>query len=357
MAVFKNPRGRWVAQAYDPASKRPKQIGTFDTMRQADKAFRDHLRERELTAGETDLTIAEWRERWLNTPAWKASTRAHNADRSRAFVEEHGSTRLDAFTPGAAKRWATANPSTATPLSAMFGAAMKEVTENDERLIATNPFSGMVNQHVRRRDIPDDWLPLADLEKIEEAARVLYPDAFGEDCAAMVRFAAETGVRPGELYGVEHADLAVRSGELTIRRAADSLTRTMSTPKNGKARVVVLSTAAAEAALRARHFDGTTRVFSTPRGKQWWTGSWNYYWRSIAIAAGRPGMQFYELRHFCATRLLEADVPDWQVAIQLGHEDGGELVRKTYGHPSRRIARAAIRKALDGSGDAGEQAA
>lgn len=352
MAVFKNPRGRWVAQAYDPTSKRPQHIGTFDTKRDANEAFRDHVRERKLVAGDTGVTIAQWRERWLNTPTWKASTRAHNEDRSRAFVAEHGELRLDAFTPGAAKRWAAKHPSTATPLSAMFGAAMREVTESDERLIAANPFSGMVAQHIRRRDIPDDWLTLVDVEAIEDAARSLYPDAFGEDCASMVRFAAETGVRPGELYGVAHADLAVTAGELTIRRAADSKTGTMSSPKNGKQRVIVLSAAAAEAAVRARRYDGTTRVFSTPRGKQWWTGSWAYYWRSIAIAAGRPGMHFYELRHFCATRLLEAGVPDWQVAIQLGHEDGGELVRKTYGHPSRRLAREAVRKALDGDAEA-----
>jgi integrase len=37
-------------------------------------------------------------------------------------------------------------------------------------------------------------------------------------------------------------------------------------------------------------------------------------------------MDFYELRHFCATRLLELGVSHADVAIQLGHTYGGALV-------------------------------
>ena len=45
-------------------------------------------------------------------------------------------------------------------------------------------------------------------------------------------------------------------------------------------------------------------------------------------------MAFYELRHFCATHLLELGVSHADVAVQLGHTDGGALVMSTYGHPS-----------------------
>jgi integrase len=45
-------------------------------------------------------------------------------------------------------------------------------------------------------------------------------------------------------------------------------------------------------------------------------------------------MNFYELRHFCATHLLELGVSHADVAVQLGHTDGGALVMCTYGHPS-----------------------
>ena len=58
-------------------------------------------------------------------------------------------------------------------------------------------------------------------------------------------------------------------------------------------------------------------------------------------------MDFYELRHYCATRLLEAGVSDADVAVQLGHTDGGELVRRVYGHPAARIALDRVTAALD----------
>ena len=51
------------------------------------------------------------------------------------------------------------------------------------------------------------------------------------------------------------------------------------------------------------------------------------------------GMDFYELRHFCATHLLELGVSHADVAVQLGHTDGGALVMSTYGHPSEDRAR------------------
>jgi integrase len=41
-------------------------------------------------------------------------------------------------------------------------------------------------------------------------------------------------------------------------------------------------------------------------------------------------MHFYELRHFCATHLLELGVSHADVAVQLGHTDGGALVMSTY---------------------------
>jgi hypothetical protein len=40
--------------------------------------------------------------------------------------------------------------------------------------------------------------------------------------------------------------------------------------------------------------------------------------------------------------LLERGVTPWDVAIQLGHTDGGQLVMERYGHPSEAGARARL---------------
>ena len=39
-------------------------------------------------------------------------------------------------------------------------------------------------------------------------------------------------------------------------------------------------------------------------------------------------------------------LPDHVIALQFGHRDGGELVRKVYGHPDAKIARERVREAF-----------
>ena len=60
-----------------------------------------------------------------------------------------------------------------------------------------------------------------------------------------------------------------------------------------------------------------------------------------------PGMDYYELRDAAATMPLERGVTPWEVAIQLGQRDGGQLVMALYGHPSEAGARARVLAAWD----------
>ena len=45
-----------------------------------------------------------------------------------------------------------------------------------------------------------------------------------------------------------------------------------------------------------------------------------------------------------AWNVLELDARD--IALHFGHQDGGELVRKLYGHPDARLARERVREAF-----------
>jgi integrase len=59
----------------------------------------------------------------------------------------------------------------------------------------------------------------------------------------------------------------------------------------------------------------------------------------VRAAAGLPGTRWHDLRHFCATQVLELGLDHFAVSIQLGHTDGGALVMERYGHPSEDAAR------------------
>ena len=64
--------------------------------------------------------------------------------------------------------------------------------------------------------------------------------------------------------------------------------------------------------------------------------------RPVAAAwrekTGHP-LDVCEQRHACATLLLERGLSPADVALQLGHSDGGRLVIQLYGHPDEDRAR------------------
>jgi integrase len=88
-------------------------------------------------------------------------------------------------------------------------------------------------------------------------------------------------------------------------------------------------------------------LFTSPADRMWTQPLHHRYWSRLRLIANRPGFDFYELRHAAATMLIERGVTPWDVAQQLGHTDGGELVMQLYGHPSEAGARARILAAWD----------
>lgn len=342
MSVYRHKQtGRWVAQITERGVKR--QVGTYATKREARAAERAAL----ASAPSSSMTVGAWRDLWLERSDWRESTRQHNRERTGAFADAYGHVRLRDVTRSDARLWVADNPSTVGALSAMFGAAAYEDDEHGGRLLTENPFAKLGRRRMRRRDLRPDWLGQADIEGLEARALAVHGEQYGRVVAGLVRFAAETGLRPGELFALRWDDLDPRAGVVYVRRAADSKSRRVGPTKNGREREVVMTTQAHRAACRARIFgERQELVFVTVTGRQLWQPSLSTLWRPVRNAAGRPGMDFYELRHYCATRLLEAGVSDADVAVQLGHTDGGELVRRVYGHPAARHSLDRVREAI-----------
>jgi integrase len=180
-----------------------------------------------------------------------------------------------------------------------------------------------------------------ELHTLADVALAVLGD-YGQTFRAMILFAGYVGLRPGELFALERTD--VRGDEVTIRQNLDG-TGALKLPKNGKSRVVILPPPAREALLGLPPRLDVPWLFLSRVGRQFRKSTLLYYWNPVRAAFGRPGMDFYELRHFCATHLLELGVSHADVAVQLGHTDGGALVMSTYGHPSEDLARERLKRA------------
>lgn len=341
MSITQRPNGRYAVQVYDPQIGRMRQIGTYDTKKTARKAEQDAIA-RDLAHG---TTVGAFADRWLTDfPRNKPSSNHTHAYRIKTFVAKYSARRMDSITVLEARRWALEHRTSLPSPRAMW---------NDARragIVTQNPFEKLgIEQSRGRKDLPAGWLTLAQVHELRDIAlhrAGLHPD-WAPVFAGAIMIAAYTGIRPGELFTLRHGDLGV--DEIEIQRGADSHTQTVGTPKNSYARTIVYPAEARDAVASIERYRDLDLVIYSPRGKQFWSTTFGRYWDKVRNAAGRPDMDFYELRHFCATYLLELGVSHSDVAVQLGHRDGGKLIMSTYGHPSEIAARKRIKAAFDGA--------
>ncbi len=344
--------GGYGVRVYNPATGRKEWVGTYPrlgTVREegtarwaeADAAARFATRVRR-------ITVKDFSQEWLhdkaNAPrnAWAPTTLATNTYMIAPFVDEYGHIPIADLGRAEAASFSLQHPVHLPVCRAMVNWAIHKGART-----AVNPFSNLardlgITQSRGRKDLPDDWLTTDQVNKLAETARGTH--AHGDMIAAAITFAAYVGLRPGEMFALEWDDLDLKNNEVKIGwqvAAAGGRRR----PKNKLARTVILPPQAADAVQTLTRRLDVPWVFWTVRGKRFARPSFYTYWTPARAAFGRPDMDFYELRHFCATHLLSMGVTHEDVAVQLGHTDGGELVRSTYGHPSLAAARERLKAA------------
>jgi integrase len=320
---------------YDSALKRKCWVGTFKSLGEAREAERAASRRR----GIGRVTCGEFSELWLTNYARAAgATRRTYRYGVAGFAKEFGHVRLSEFDRLTARSWALRAPqSNVRIVRAMFTDAI-----DDQLHPGPNPFANLRLEQSRGRK---DLTALTEDELTELCGKALEVlGEFGPAFRAMVVFSAYVGLRPGELFALERSD--VGRDEVAIRQNLDG-TGTIKAPKNGRERIVALPPPAREVLADVPARLDVPWQFVTPRGRRFTKSSLYYYWNPVRAAFGRPGMDYYELRHFCATHLLELGVSHADVAIQLGHTDGGALVMSTYGHPSEDLARERVKRAYE----------
>jgi integrase len=213
-------------------------------------------------------TVGSFAARWpVDYPRPRASTNAHNAESVKAFAKAYERRRMDSITVEEARAWSLRHRAQLLALRAMFNDARRS------GMVVSNPFRELGIERSRgRRDLLSEWLTAEDIERLAQCAREVHAEnGYGDTLAGLLVFAAYTGVRPGELYALRHDDLGGET--LEVKRAADSHTRTLTLPKNGRARTVVYPARAREAVERLPRLSDVELVFPSPSGGQLWASS------------------------------------------------------------------------------------
>jgi integrase len=348
MAIGK-PRGAKGARpvyVYDPRVGRKVYVGSRVKLRGPGGAQELEREKQAELAGLTPadpsaITIGAYAPQWLELHhgprTRRPSPRTHrqNEAKLRPFVEEFGARAIDGgIRRGEALAWSKKQPHIARVVSAMFNDAL------DEELCKVNPFANRRQEEARgRRDI----VPMTEQE-VDRLARIALEtwgeDGYGVVASAMILFGGWVGCRPGETFGVEQADLDFATGEVTIRRVK----------KRGNVYptdVVAFPDAAQAAVLAIPSLPASGPIFRTITGRPITKGAHRYWWdavrkgferelgpaRRAQLLNGRPDLDFYELRHFCASLLADRGASEFDIAHQLGNSP--QVCRETYIHTHR----------------------
>jgi integrase len=339
--VFKRPskngKTRYGVRVYDPCSKtKQRWVGTYDSVQEAVAAKSVAVAEQNLSGS---MTVAEWSIRWLTEcPRCEGTTRAYRYARN-AVVRRFGHRQIRTITKGEGNSFMVSSTKAAGDAArVMFGDARRL------GLIAINPFEG------HRRSFPQmrrPTLPIGDeIDALTRAAVKVHGPVYGKLFGSMIDVAAWTAMRPGELFALCMNQVDLDHNTICVDR---QLLRSGNPgePKTRRFSDISLAPRARRALLAVAPDDPDAIVFRTLKGTPFSQSKLHYYWNPVRIAAGLPELWFYDLRHFCATQLVENRVLPHHVAIQLGHCDNGQLVMKHYLNPSDELARQEISAAFE----------
>lgn len=328
---------RWMARVHDQDAGRKVSLGTFDTQKAAQEAINAYYARPRPGRQETCDSFAG---RWLRDyPRPKTSTNKLYEGRLKGFTEDFKGVRMNDVDRSTARAWALEHPKGVVDVvAAMFSDARRD------DIVLRNPFADLrLPQSEGRKNITA--LTEAEVMELAECAPRVFQNEDGETLKAAIIFSAYTGIRQGEMIALRFTDLG--HDELTVSRSYSSLSRETTTPKNGQARTVVLPPAARKAVQEMPRRLGQEFVFVKHDGGPFAKNTLHYYWAQVRAFAGRPELHWHELRHACATMLIERGVAPHIVAHQLGHTDGGVLVQRLYGHPDHDRMRGLLKAAFE----------
>lgn len=359
MSISALPSGNLRVQCYDPSTGRnvsvAKILGTpGKTWPNTKQGRRDAVRAREdarAMLGQVvrqAVTVESFAERWTSDPIftarWKESTRKHYAERVGQFAAVYGSLPLTLVSDDVVAEWLAGgkNVGTVASLRAMFNAAK---SAKAGRLVMSNPFAELGLEQGKGNALVDPPPPET-IERLFTLAR-RYGGPYYE---GWMRVACATGMRPGELDGLRWDDVDWDAGRIRVDRQFNAKSNTFTPPKNGKRRKAILTPPA-----RAALFD-LPRVsefcFVNSYGRHWTASAREHHWDRVQAKAGLEDEKtlYVCTRHFAGwfmTNVLRLPAED--VAVALGHEDGGYLVRTRYGHLDKDAAQDRVLRAYEGN--------
>jgi integrase len=220
------------------------------------------------------------------------------------------------------------------PLGGTFKYAMRKQLVTMNPLVMLTPDDRPARMERERRE----WSPEDVAALLEASRRLAGKSTSRQDYSLLLETAIRTGLRLGELLGLQWRDIDLKQGVLSVRR---QWTRdgTYSEPKTPAAiRQVPLAsemvTKLAEHKLASNYSSDEQPVFASATGQP--LHHRNVAQRGFEAAAkeaglleeGQPRITFHDLRHAFASIMIECGLSSTVLARVMGHRDATTTERK-----------------------------
>ncbi|MDP9441691.1 MAG: site-specific integrase [Actinomycetota bacterium] len=175
----------------------------------------------------------------------------------------------------------------------------------------------------------------------------------GHPLAPLFRVAGATGMRRGELLGLNWRDVDLDAARLTVRRQVTSTDYVVreDEPKSERGRRVITLDPGTVAALRTLpHREGV--VFVDDQGQPFHPEFVPRAFSRLVRRSGLPRIRFHDLRHSHVAHLIEAGVDPLTISRRIGHASVAFTLDR-YGHLFDQAGATAARAVGDLLGDGG----
>jgi integrase len=344
-SIYQRANGRWeavITVGYNATGKRVRRTLYGWTKKEVQDGLTS-LQSRKLdgSLSETSkLTVASFLSRWLETVA-RPGVRATSLANYRRAVNNHiapmiGGIPLAKLTPA--------------HVQGLYAEMEREgksgYIRRQAHIVMRSAFKQAVKWGIIPRNVCDavdqPRLPQSHFKTLDAEQCVKFLDAArGEKLEAAFVVALGTGLRLGEIFGLQWADVDLQGGSIFVRHTLTELAGrlSLSEPKTPKSRRRVALPAVVVEALHEHRkrelLDGhaaTTWVFHNRLGRPLRrAGFYVSHFKPLLKKAGLPDMHFHGLRHTFASLLLSASVHPKIVQEALGHTTIS-MTLDTYSH-------------------------
>ncbi len=334
--------GGWQARWYNDAGDRQSRMfpNRTEAKKFLDRVSADRQRGDYIDHRDAARTFASVAEEWLAVKVKRPKTLAGYESLLRVhLVPTFGPRPVGSLRPLDVRRWLAdeqrrgVGPGTVRNAYRVLRPVLDHAVEAG--CLRTNPCSVL-----RRDDMPRisrtemHFLTAAEVDRLVAATREPY--------GILIAFAAQTGMRAGEIGALQMAQVDLLRGRVRVEASLSDVggTQHRLPPKTGEARELVLP-ATLVRALREYVATGPAKgpgdyLFTAPDDPTAPVRHNSWFYRAVFKPAVRAaelpaGLRFHDLRHTCASLLIAENVPAKAISGHLGHA-GIAITLDTYGH-------------------------